>query len=269
MIAYRCRDGHAFDQGLCLDCKKNCCNTLGYDVNKVHTGASSKGLYLKTGPQTPFKGQCINTICPNICAHLTTCESETVSTKHTIVQDGIASQFPFSGTKGSSSNSFQHVPVYKTSSMMTRLEWKNLRFLHRWIEMLAAPQTSSANISTWLHKCFGGWNLKSSQPPSEIKWKSFPEECKGFYKSKKEALVWNGMFTKQREMSCPGVHKLLSTQCNFALDFSTSCDFSAGNDIISSMVRDWIWTLTFGTWKNACCVSKRSLKTRACSSRLS
>lgn len=62
MIAYRCRDDRTFDQGLCLDCKMNRCNTLGYGVRKVHAGSISKGLYLKTGPQTPYKGQCGNSM---------------------------------------------------------------------------------------------------------------------------------------------------------------------------------------------------------------
>ncbi|XP_072528310.1 hepatic triacylglycerol lipase [Salminus brasiliensis] len=54
MTAFRCRDDAAFDKGLCLDCKKNRCNVLGYGVRKVHT-RGTKGLYLKTGPQTPFR----------------------------------------------------------------------------------------------------------------------------------------------------------------------------------------------------------------------
>ncbi|TSK13413.1 Hepatic triacylglycerol lipase [Bagarius yarrelli] len=55
MTAYRCRDDRAFDQGLCLDCRKDRCNTLGYDVRKVYIGGISKGFYLKTSSETPFK----------------------------------------------------------------------------------------------------------------------------------------------------------------------------------------------------------------------
>lgn len=54
MTGFRCRTDAAFDKGLCLDCKKNRCNTLGYGIKKVHT-KGTKGFYLKTGPQTPFK----------------------------------------------------------------------------------------------------------------------------------------------------------------------------------------------------------------------
>ncbi|MGH0183560.1 UNVERIFIED_CONTAM: hypothetical protein FKN15_012395 [Acipenser sinensis] len=53
-MAYRCNTKEAFDKGLCLSCRKNRCNTLGYDVNKVRNKRSAR-MYLKTREVMPYK----------------------------------------------------------------------------------------------------------------------------------------------------------------------------------------------------------------------
>ena len=54
-MAYRCNSRDAFNKGLCLSCRKNRCNNVGYNVNKVRTTRSAK-MYLKTTSSMPFKG---------------------------------------------------------------------------------------------------------------------------------------------------------------------------------------------------------------------
>ncbi|KAH0628417.1 hypothetical protein JD844_009553 [Phrynosoma platyrhinos] len=54
IMAYRCNSKEAFERGLCLSCRKNRCNNLGYKVNRVRSKRSVK-MYLKTRAQMPYK----------------------------------------------------------------------------------------------------------------------------------------------------------------------------------------------------------------------
>ncbi|XP_026536394.1 lipoprotein lipase isoform X2 [Notechis scutatus] len=54
IIAYRCNSKETFERGLCLSCRKNRCNNLGYEVKRVGSKKSSK-MYLKTRAHAPYK----------------------------------------------------------------------------------------------------------------------------------------------------------------------------------------------------------------------
>ncbi|KAG5276108.1 hypothetical protein AALO_G00127980 [Alosa alosa] len=53
-MAYRCSNKESFDKGVCLSCRKNRCNKLGYEINRVRMRRSAK-MYLKTREMMPFK----------------------------------------------------------------------------------------------------------------------------------------------------------------------------------------------------------------------
>lgn len=55
-MAYRCNSKEAFNKGLCLSCRKNRCNKLGYNINKIRMTRSAK-MYLKTREMMPYKGK--------------------------------------------------------------------------------------------------------------------------------------------------------------------------------------------------------------------
>ncbi|KAJ8277379.1 hypothetical protein GJAV_G00074530 [Gymnothorax javanicus] len=52
--AYSCASSDMFDRGVCLGCKKNRCNTVGYDVSRVRKARSAK-MFTKTRASMPFR----------------------------------------------------------------------------------------------------------------------------------------------------------------------------------------------------------------------
>ncbi|XP_038867558.1 endothelial lipase-like isoform X2 [Salvelinus namaycush] len=54
-FAYQCTDPERFKKGICLSCRKNRCNQMGYNAKKTRKRRNSK-MYLKTRADTPFGG---------------------------------------------------------------------------------------------------------------------------------------------------------------------------------------------------------------------
>ncbi|XP_051551024.1 lipoprotein lipase [Myxocyprinus asiaticus] len=52
--AYSCGSNNMFDRGMCLQCRKNGCNTVGYDISKVRKVRSVK-MFTKTRASMPFR----------------------------------------------------------------------------------------------------------------------------------------------------------------------------------------------------------------------
>ncbi|XP_034452665.1 endothelial lipase isoform X1 [Hippoglossus hippoglossus] len=54
-FAYQCTGPDRFKKGICLSCRKNRCNNIGYNTRKMRKRRNSK-MYLKTRADTPFGG---------------------------------------------------------------------------------------------------------------------------------------------------------------------------------------------------------------------
>ncbi|MBN3306695.1 LIPE lipase, partial [Amia calva] len=54
-FAYQCTGPDRFKKGICLSCRKNRCNNLGYNAKKMRKRRNSR-MYLKTRADTPFGG---------------------------------------------------------------------------------------------------------------------------------------------------------------------------------------------------------------------
>ncbi|XP_056179493.1 endothelial lipase [Falco biarmicus] len=53
-FAFQCADSSRFKKGICLSCRKNHCNSIGYNTRKTWNKKTSK-MYLKTRADMPFK----------------------------------------------------------------------------------------------------------------------------------------------------------------------------------------------------------------------
>ncbi|XP_030593596.1 endothelial lipase [Archocentrus centrarchus] len=53
--AFQCTDPSRFKKGICLSCRKNRCNKIGYNATKMRKRRNTK-MYLKTRADTPFAG---------------------------------------------------------------------------------------------------------------------------------------------------------------------------------------------------------------------
>nr|KAF6422605.1 lipase G, endothelial type [Rousettus aegyptiacus] len=53
-FAFQCADSNRFKKGICLSCRKNRCNNIGYNAKKTRNKKNTK-MYLKTRADMPFK----------------------------------------------------------------------------------------------------------------------------------------------------------------------------------------------------------------------
>lgn len=54
-FAFQCTDSKRFKKGICLSCRKNRCNSIGYNTRKMRSKRNTK-MYLKTRANMPFRG---------------------------------------------------------------------------------------------------------------------------------------------------------------------------------------------------------------------
>uniref|UniRef100_A0AAY4CCN9 Lipase domain-containing protein n=1 Tax=Denticeps clupeoides TaxID=299321 RepID=A0AAY4CCN9_9TELE len=62
-FAYQCSGPDRFKKGICLSCRKNRCNNMGYNAKTMRKRRNSK-MYLKTRADTPFGGISPMQTCP-------------------------------------------------------------------------------------------------------------------------------------------------------------------------------------------------------------
>ncbi|RXN04143.1 hepatic triacylglycerol lipase [Labeo rohita] len=157
IMAYKCSDDTAFDKGYCLDCRKNRCNTLGYDIKKVHTGAS-KRLFLKTRSHMPYKLfhyqfriQFINQtdkIDPTLTVSLTGTLGESESLPITLVEEISGSKtFTFLITLNTDIGDLMMTRLTWEGSPMWAHMWSTIKTMIPWAKSSRGPQLTVGKIT--------------------------------------------------------------------------------------------------------------------------
>uniref|UniRef100_UPI0037E8CD49 hepatic triacylglycerol lipase n=1 Tax=Semicossyphus pulcher TaxID=241346 RepID=UPI0037E8CD49 len=154
--AYRCSDQRAFDKGVCLDCRKNRCNTLGYNIKKVRSG-TSKRLYLKTGSRMPYKLyhyqfriQFVNQmegIEPHLTISLSGTKEESGDLSITVAETISGNKtFTFLITLDRDLGDLMMLKMHWEASAMWKNMWKRVQTIMPWVSQKKQPQLTVGNI---------------------------------------------------------------------------------------------------------------------------
>lgn len=86
-FAFQCTGPDRFKKGVCLSCRKNRCNNIGYNAKKMRKRRNSK-MYLKTRANTPFGGKNGHVTCDvSLCVHKHTLSFTTLCVNYTPTVD--------------------------------------------------------------------------------------------------------------------------------------------------------------------------------------
>ncbi|XP_061599556.1 hepatic triacylglycerol lipase [Cololabis saira] len=156
-MAYRCSDNNAFERGVCLDCRRNRCNTLGYDIKKVRTGRGKK-FFLKTGSRMPFKLfhyqfriQFVNqmeNVQPSLTISLTGTKDESRDLTFTINENILGNKtFTFLITLDKDLGELMMLELHWEGSALWRNMWNRVQTMILWGNQERNPQLTLGKIS--------------------------------------------------------------------------------------------------------------------------
>uniref|UniRef100_A0A8C4YNW3 triacylglycerol lipase n=1 Tax=Gopherus evgoodei TaxID=1825980 RepID=A0A8C4YNW3_9SAUR len=172
-FAFQCTDSSRFKKGICLSCRKNRCNSIGYNAKKMRNKRNSK-MYLKTRADMPYRVYHYQ-----MKMHIFSYKSlgETEPTFSVTLHGRMLSLCLFFRLEQISLNSTSPFLVYTEEDigdlLRIKLTWEGSS--QSWyIELtFCAEDLQLTNISPgndlWFVKCRNGWPKKTEQGRALIK----------------------------------------------------------------------------------------------------